>query len=517
MEKTMPDGRRPSASIRPARARRKVDVLPMKGFYPLPYEPRELAGRGRICWSAATCIGRAGAGRRLAGGIRPDAGGQVAQTPRLALADWLTEPAQPADGAASTSIACGSIISAAAWCATPSDFGVQGRAADAPGTARLAGQRSSCAAAGSTKHIHRLIVDIEHLPPEFAAARRQRDDRPGQHAVVALVAAPAGGRGDPRRHAGRQRRAGSRRRRSWLSEQDDEAARAAACTCLQQPRQSARVPVAVRWAERGAGELCAATRLDGAAASSLFAEQRVRSEPGQGVCRRVAEKAGVDRDRQIETAFLLSLGRLPDERRPCRRAAVLRGPAASDDAWCISASAAPERQRVCLSRIAKCTGEPSRVSGRVNVRCARALTRLLTELGSPDRVILCPFPPSIDRAFLIKPLGEREHDLDLSDRAAGRAAAGIHASGPAGARTEIDSSAGRGPRSHTPHGRQEVARGMAQDLIDMMERGLIDHIAMNGAGPIHDWEFALIGAATESVARYIQTGEFGLWRETEPR
>ena len=47
-----------------------------------------------------------------------------------------------------------------------------------------------------------------------------------------------------------------------------------------------------------------------------------------------------------------------------------------------------------------------------------------------------------------------------------------------------------------------------------MERGLIDHLAMNGAGPIHDWEFALIGATTESVARYIQSGEFGLWRET---
>ncbi len=48
----------------------------------------------------------------------------------------------------------------------------------------------------------------------------------------------------------------------------------------------------------------------------------------------------------------------------------------------------------------------------------------------------------------------------------------------------------------------------------MMRRGLITHLAMNGAGPIHDWELALIGATTESVARYIQTGEFGLWHET---
>src|SRR5262249_19770273 len=56
--------------------------------------------------------------------------------------------------------------------------------------------------------------------------------------------------------------------------------------------------------------------------------------------------------------------------------------------------------------------------------------------------------------------------------------------------------------------------GVARFLIQMMEHGWIDHIAMNGAGPIHDWEFALIGATTESVARYVQSGEFGLWHET---
>jgi hypothetical protein len=47
-----------------------------------------------------------------------------------------------------------------------------------------------------------------------------------------------------------------------------------------------------------------------------------------------------------------------------------------------------------------------------------------------------------------------------------------------------------------------------------MERGLISLIARNGAGPIHDWEFARVGASTESVARYVRTGEFGLWTET---
>jgi hypothetical protein len=63
-------------------------------------------------------------------------------------------------------------------------------------------------------------------------------------------------------------------------------------------------------------------------------------------------------------------------------------------------------------------------------------------------------------------------------------------------------------------GAHVLRAGVSRHLIDMMERGLINHIAMNGAGPIHDWEFALIGATTESVARYVSSGEFGLWEET---
>jgi hypothetical protein len=56
--------------------------------------------------------------------------------------------------------------------------------------------------------------------------------------------------------------------------------------------------------------------------------------------------------------------------------------------------------------------------------------------------------------------------------------------------------------------------GVNRHLIDLLERGFITHIAVNGAAAIHDYELARIGATTESVERYIQTGEFGLWRET---
>jgi hypothetical protein len=63
-------------------------------------------------------------------------------------------------------------------------------------------------------------------------------------------------------------------------------------------------------------------------------------------------------------------------------------------------------------------------------------------------------------------------------------------------------------------GAHVVKRGLSRFVIDLMERQVITHVAMNGAGAIHDFELALVGATTESVARYITEGQFGLWQET---
>ncbi len=63
-------------------------------------------------------------------------------------------------------------------------------------------------------------------------------------------------------------------------------------------------------------------------------------------------------------------------------------------------------------------------------------------------------------------------------------------------------------------GAHVIRNGVSCYLIELMKKGLIDHIAFNGACAIHDYELALIGATTESVARYIRTGEFGMWNET---
>jgi hypothetical protein len=63
-------------------------------------------------------------------------------------------------------------------------------------------------------------------------------------------------------------------------------------------------------------------------------------------------------------------------------------------------------------------------------------------------------------------------------------------------------------------GAHVIRSGVQKYIIDLMEKGYISCLAINGGSMIHDFEFALIGATTESVAKYIQEGQFGLWKET---
>ena len=123
--------------------------------------------------------------------------------------------------------------------------------------------------------------------------------------------------------------------------------------------------------------------------------------------------------------------------------------------------------------------------------------------------------PSFDRSRLIvKPLAEREHDLTLSVmRSLDAPVAFAHPSIAIVGERLRDAKASGAARI-LMMGAHVLRAGVQRHLIDLMERGFISLIAMNGAGPIHDWEFAQIGASTESVAKYVRTGEFGLWRET---
>jgi hypothetical protein len=59
-----------------------------------------------------------------------------------------------------------------------------------------------------------------------------------------------------------------------------------------------------------------------------------------------------------------------------------------------------------------------------------------------------------------------------------------------------------------------VKTGVAPVLIELMERRVITHLAMNGSGAIHDYEIARFGATSEDVARGLVDGTFGMADET---
>ena len=63
-------------------------------------------------------------------------------------------------------------------------------------------------------------------------------------------------------------------------------------------------------------------------------------------------------------------------------------------------------------------------------------------------------------------------------------------------------------------GAHAIKNGLSPLLIRMMEEGWVTHLATNGAGIIHDWEFAYQGKSSEDVRRYLATGQFGAWEET---
>jgi len=59
-----------------------------------------------------------------------------------------------------------------------------------------------------------------------------------------------------------------------------------------------------------------------------------------------------------------------------------------------------------------------------------------------------------------------------------------------------------------------VKTGLAPLLIDLMRRGVITHVAMNGSAAIHDYEVARFGATSEDVAAGLRDGTFGMSDET---
>jgi hypothetical protein len=63
-------------------------------------------------------------------------------------------------------------------------------------------------------------------------------------------------------------------------------------------------------------------------------------------------------------------------------------------------------------------------------------------------------------------------------------------------------------------GAHVIKVGLSPVVIDLMERGLVTAIALNGAGVVHDFELAVAGRTSEDVEAGLATGAFGMARET---
>lgn len=64
------------------------------------------------------------------------------------------------------------------------------------------------------------------------------------------------------------------------------------------------------------------------------------------------------------------------------------------------------------------------------------------------------------------------------------------------------------------YGAHLVKNGLMAVVNRFLDLGLVTHLATNGAGTIHDWEFSYLGRTEESVRENVATGTFGTWDET---
>ena len=63
-------------------------------------------------------------------------------------------------------------------------------------------------------------------------------------------------------------------------------------------------------------------------------------------------------------------------------------------------------------------------------------------------------------------------------------------------------------------GAHVIKCGLSPLIIDLMKRRFITHVALNGAGIIHDTEIAMAGSTSEEVAAGLKHGSFGMAQET---
>ena len=114
-----------------------------------------------------------------------------------------------------------------------------------------------------------------------------------------------------------------------------------------------------------------------------------------------------------------------------------------------------------------------------------------------------PFPQFDRSRVKILPLEQRIHDVDLEKVLLDPKDPAPEYSHPA--LPVLADAIVKARRDHDAtvllmYGAHVIRTGNGLYMIELMKRGLVTHLATNGAGSIHDFEFAMIGHTCESVA-----------------
>ncbi|MFN4259156.1 MAG: PSD1 and planctomycete cytochrome C domain-containing protein [Gemmataceae bacterium] len=327
MDKRMPPKPQTFGFYSPATSPTPVETLPMKGFYPLPYVPAELA-RAQPRLLLGGDVHRVGpvvdVGWPAVFG--PTSPQSVEKRPRLALADWLTQPDHP--------------LTARVWVnrlwhyhwgrgivATPSDFGVKGAKPTHP---ELLDWLATELVQNnwSTKHIHRLIVTSN----TYRQASRH-------HAVNAKLDPDNRfwWRWSPRRLEAEAIRdamltvSGELDRQLFGPSTADETTRRRSLY-LTQTRDKPPATQALFDGPAAIAESCPVRHVSTVPLQALFLlNNDFAFHHAQALAQRVATQAGPDRRRQIATAFEVALGRLPDPTEQRTAEAFFQRTATEDD------------------------------------------------------------------------------------------------------------------------------------------------------------------------------------------
>jgi hypothetical protein len=308
LEKKMPDRPQTFGFYSPA-SPTKVETLPMKGFYPLPYVPEELI-RAKPHLLVAGDVQRPGPEVDVGwpAVFGPTPAGTIEKSPRRALADWITSPANP--------------LTARVWVnrlwhyhfgrglvQTVSDFGTKGSPPTHP--ALLDWLAAELVESGwSTKHIHRLIVNSNTYRQSASVGAEQRKLDPDNKLWT---------RWQPRRLESEALRdallavAGELERKLGGAPEAQE--KSIRRSLYVQQRRNTRPMFQAMFDGPQGTESCACRHVTTVPLQPLYLlNNEYVLARAKAFAQRVQAKAGSDPRRQVEVCFELTLGRPPDEK-----------------------------------------------------------------------------------------------------------------------------------------------------------------------------------------------------------